>query len=112
MSSDETREFRTYKIPPLEIYEVTNDQLDRIEESCQSLSQDLTFAIASLSIFASFAIALASADPSGTVRFVFIVVAVVSLAMSVYTGCRWFRRKKTSPGIIAKIRSRKLDPES
>ena len=112
MSEDENREARTYKIPTIEIYEVTEDQLDLIDESCRSLSQDLSFAIASLSICASFVVALFSANPSGTVRLVYIVVAVVSLAMSIYTGCRWLRLRKTSPGVIAKIRSRKMDPES
>lgn len=112
MSGSENRKARTYKIPPIEIYEVTGDQLDLIEESCRSLSQDLSFAIASLSICTSFAIALLSASPSATVRYVYVVVVVVSFALSVYTGCRWLRLRRTSPEIIDKIRSRKMDPEN
>ena len=112
MPDDENREVRTYKIPTIEIYEVTEDQLDLIDESCRSLSQDLSFAIASLSVCVSFAIALSSANPQATVRYVYIVVVVVSLAVSLYTGCRWLRRRRKSPEIIKKIRSRKMDPES
>ena len=112
MAEDGNREVRTYKIPAIEIYEVTEDQLDLIEESCRSLSQDLSFAIASLSVCASFVIALFSASPSAAVRYVYIVVAVVSIVVSLYTGCRWWRQRRTSPGIIQKIRSRKMDPES
>lgn len=112
MAEDVNREIRTYKIPAIEIYEVTEDQLDLIDKSCRNLGQDLSFAIASLSICASFVIALFSASPSATARYVYIVVAVVSFAVSLYTGCRWLRQRKTSPGIIHKIRSRKMDPES
>ena len=112
MAEDENREARTYKIPTIEIYEVTEDQLDLIDKSCRSLSQDLSFAIASLSICASFVIALFSASPSATVRYVYVVVVVVSFGFSLYTGYRWLRLRRTSPEIIQKIRSRKMDPES
>lgn len=112
MANDVNREARTYKIPPIEIYEVTDEQLELIEESCWSLGQDLAFAIASLSICASFGIALSSASPSGTVRIIYFVVVAVSFAISLYTGCRWLRMKGKAPGIVQKIRSRKTDPES
>lgn len=112
MTSDRGREARTYRIPPIEIYEVTEDQLGLIEESCRSLGQDLSFAIASLSICASFVIALSSASPSTTVRSVYIIIVAVSFVVFLYTGCRWLRLKGKSPGIIRKIRSRKTDPES
>ena len=112
MATDRNREARTYKIPPIEIYEVTEDQLELIEASCRSLGQDFSFAIASLSICASFVIALSSASPSATVRVIYIIVMAVAFVVFLYTGCRWLLSKRTAPGIIQKIRSRKMDPES
>ena len=112
MIKEGNREARTYKIPTIEIYEVTEDQLDLIDESCRSLSQDLSFSIASLSICASFVIALLSASPSATVQSVYVIVVVVTLLWSLYTGWRWLRLRRTSRSIIQKIRSRKMDPES
>ena len=112
MVKEGNREARTYKIPTIEIYEVTEDQLDLIDESCRSLSQDLSFSIASLSICASFAIALLSASPSATAQSVFVTIVAVSLLCFLYTGWRWVRLRRTSRSIIQKIRSRKMDPES
>lgn len=112
MSGDGRREARTYRIPPIEIYEVTDDELALIEESCRSLGQDLSFAIASLSICASFVIALSSASPSGTVRTLYFIVVVVTFVVFAYTGWRWLAARRRSPEIIQRIRSRKVDPES
>lgn len=112
MANEGSRDARTYKIPTIEIYEVTEDQLDLIDESCRSLSQDLSFAIASLSICASFVTALLSASPSATAQSVYVIVVAVSLLCSLYTGWRWLRLRRTSRSIIQKIRSRKMDPES
>ena len=112
MTGDGSREARTYRIPPIEIYEVTDDQLELIEESCRGLGQDLSFAISSLSICASFIIALSSATPAETVRTVYIIVVAVTFVVFAYTGVRWLGARKRSPKIIQKIRSRKMDPES
>ena len=112
MAGDGKREARTYKIPPIEIYEVTGDQLDLIEESSRSVGQDFTFAISSLSIFIAFVVALSSANPSNIVRTIYFVIAAVSFAVCLYTGIKWMRARRKTPNVIEKIRSRKMDPQS
>ena len=111
MADSANREARTYRIPPIEIYEVTDEQLELIEESCRNIGQDLSFCISSLSIGASFAIALSSANPAGHVKTLYYVVVAVSFFVSLYTGIRWFRVSRRAPTVIQKIRSRRMKPQ-
>ena len=94
MSGDEGRQVVTYKIPKLETYEVADHELERIEESCSSVSQDLTFAVASLSICLTLLAALLSATFTETAQTLFLVIAVVSAFVSIYTGARWYRTQQ------------------
>ena len=112
MSGGEGRQVVTYKIPKLETYEVADHELERIEESCSSVSQDLTFAVASLSICLTLLAALLSATFTETAQTLFLVIVVVSAFVSIYTGARWYRTQTATYGILAKIRSRKVDPQS
>ena len=112
MADDGHRMARTYKLPPIEIYEVTDEQLERIEESCQTVGQDFAFALSSLSIFLSFAVALTSANPSGFARTSYLIVAGISAVVCLYTGSRWLRTRQRTPTTIEKIRSRKVDPQT
>ena len=110
MAGDEGRQVVTYKILKIETYEVADNELERIEESFSSVSQDLTFAVASLSICLSLLAALLSATFTQTAQTLFLVIVVVSAFVGVYTGARWYRAQPATHGIIAKIRSRKVDP--
>ena len=61
----------THRIPQIEIYQVTNDELQRIEDGCSNVGQDLTFSVASLSVFASFLVALLTATLTSTTQAIF-----------------------------------------
>ena len=111
MAGDEGRQVITYRIPIIETYEVTDDELERIKESCSSVSQDLTFAVSSLSICITLLASLLSGVFSQTVQTLFLVVVVVSAVVGVYTGFKWHRAKTVTDSTIAKIRSRKVDPQ-
>ena len=58
---DHDPEVVTYRIPRIEVYQVTDDEMRRIEDGCNLVGQDLTFAVASLSVGASFLVALLTA---------------------------------------------------
>ena len=111
MSADGNRQVRTYRIPTIEIYEVTDEQLELIEKSCSGIGQDLTFAVSSLSILVSFLIALSSGNPTETARISYMIIAAVAGVVCLYTGSRWLRARRTTPPIIKKIRSRRMNPE-
>ena len=112
MADDENRPVRTYKIPKIETYEVSDDELERIEESCSSVSQDLTVAAASLSIFITLLVAFLTATfINQAIRTFCLVSMVASAFVGIFTGVRWYRDKTAARVIIAKIRSRKVDPQ-
>ncbi len=100
----------TYRIPIIEVYHVTDDELRRLEEGCSQVGQDLTFAIASLSLGVAFAIALMTGDFRQPVGGILLTLTVVCLVVALYTGIRWWRARGITPDVVAKIRSRKTEP--
>jgi hypothetical protein len=100
-----------YHIPQIEVYDVTEDELRRIEDGYGQVSQDLTFAVASLTTCISFIIALVTAPLAPPVRLGFFVVVGLSGLCFIYTGSRWLRARRTTPNTIASIRSRRVAPE-
>jgi hypothetical protein len=107
----EDLEVVTYKIPRIEVYQLTDDELCRIEEGCGQVAQDLTFAVSFLSFGIAFLIALFTASFSQTLEIVFISLSVVCGLGFLYTGIRWWQKRKAIPNVIARIRSRKVEPE-
>ncbi len=101
----------TYRIPRIEVYQVTEDELGRIEEGFGQVGQDYTFAVASLSCCIAFAIALATASLPAQLFIIFLSLVVISALVALYTGVRWWRVRKTAPAVIATIRSRKVEPQ-
>jgi hypothetical protein len=105
-------EIVTYRIPRIEVYQVTDDELCRIEEGYGHVSQDFTFAISFLSFGIAFLIALLTATFSENLRTVFIVAVIICGIGFLYTGCRYWGQRKKIPNVIAKIRSRKTEPQA
>lgn len=98
----------THRIPSIDLYQVSEDELNRIEEGYAHVGQDFSFAIASLSIGASFVVALLSASVSDRVFSFFVSIIIISGVVFLYTGIRWWSNRKKAPDAIAKIRSRKI----
>lgn len=107
----EDPEVVTYRIPRIEVYQVTDDELRRIEDGFGQVGQDLTFAVASLSFCIAFAITLVTATLSEMLFAIFLSLVVIAALVSLYTGARWWRARKAAPTVIATIRSRKVEPE-
>lgn len=110
--SQEGPQIVTYRIPKIEVYHVTDDEIRRIEEGYGQVGQDLTFAVAVLSCCIAFAIALATATFSDRLWLIFIVLIIVSGLVALYTGVRWWRARAVAPTVIATIRSRKVEPQT
>jgi len=109
--SQKDTEIVTYRIPRIEVYPVTDDEMCRIEEGCGRVSQDFAFATSFLSFGVAFFIALMTATFSETRRTAFIIVVVICGIVVFYTGVRWWMQKGKVPEVIAKIRSRKTEPQ-
>jgi hypothetical protein len=104
-------EIITYKIPRIEVYQITDDEICRIEEGCGHVSQDFGFATSFLSFGIAFFIALETATFSETLHSVFLIIVVMCGIGFLYTGARWLMQKGKVPEVIAKIRSRKTEPQ-
>lgn len=105
-------EIVTYIIPRIEVYQVTEDELRSIEEGHGQVSQDFTFATSFLSFGIAFLLALLTATFSANLRIVFILVVIVCGAGFLYTGYRCWKQRGKVPNVIAKIRSRKTEPQA
>lgn len=105
-------EIVTHAIPHIEVYQVTDDELDRIEESSSQESQDFAFMLTSISLGIAFLIALMTATFEETIKLIFIAAVGVCAVSAVYTGLKWIRNRKKVSNVIDKIRSRRIDPEA
>lgn len=101
----------TYKIPQIEIYQITDDELQRIEEGTKQVSQDYSLMLTCISICISLIVALVSGTFNPIIRLIFTVAVGVSLITAIYTGLKWIRHRKTAPNVFEKIRSRKEEPK-
>ena len=104
-------EIVTYKIPRIEMYQVADYQLKRLEEGYAQVGQDLTFATASLSSGLAFLIALVTATFSEWIRVLLWAIVIICGLVFLYTGARWWRARKEVPDVIAEIRRLKTDPD-
>lgn len=88
--------------PPqdLHAYWVYEYQLQQIQDGYSEVGQDFAFAIASLSIGASFVVALLTATPSQNVRLLFTSILLTCVAVFLYTSIRWWRRKGGAPNFV------------
>ena len=101
----------THKIPHIEVYQVTDDELTRIEEGSNQVGYDFAFMLTSLSIFVSLLIALATGDFNENIQLMFELAVAIFILSGIYTGQRWFRNRSKAQKVINKIRSRRVDPE-
>lgn len=104
-------ELVTYSIPRIEVYQVTEDELDRIEESTSQVGQDFTFMVTGLSITVSLVIALISGTFEENPKTFLQSLTLIAILVFIYTGSRWFRYRKKMPDVVKRIRSRKVDPK-
>ena len=102
----------THRIPQIEVYQVTDDELKRIEDGYGQVGQDLTFAVTSLSLCIAFGIALLTGTFSERLFVFLLVLVIICAVVALYTGIRWFRARREAPSVIATIRARKTEPES
>lgn len=109
--NSESPEIISYRIPRIEIYHVTDDELQRIEDGFGQVSQDLTFAVASFSFAISFAIAIVTVTLSDRLFAIFLSLLVIFVLVAMYTSVRWWRARKVAPAVIANIRCRKDQPQ-
>lgn len=101
----------TYRIPRIEVYQVTDDELTRLEGESNQVAQDLTFALSCGSVFATLVVALLTGTFGQRVGATLAIAALVFALVAIYTGLRWWRDRGKASNVIASIRRRKVDPQ-
>ena len=96
-----------HRIEKIDIYEVTKEE---IEELCSNSTSDLCleFAIASVSIFASFLCSLLVADFSSSpmASSVFLIVTILTAISAMFFSMLWWRQRKDRQIVKDKILDR------
>lgn len=100
-----TPEIQHVEPPPIMVYSVTGDRLDRIEEACSHVGYDFTFAVTSLSVgvtlLATYFTVPQLTDKQQALMF---TLMILCLAVLLYTGIRWLRSRNKAVSIIDAIR--------
>lgn len=108
-STDEIHVNRA-RLGSITLYDVTEDELETIERGSPS-SNYLNFAIALLSIAASFIVSLFTTKiDDDRVFLTFITVVIIAVIAGVFLLFLWWRTNQSSKEVFKRIRSRK-NPE-
>lgn len=110
-SNRQDPEIVTYRIPKIEVYQVTDAELIAIETGHGQVGQDFITATVSLTLLVAFLIALVTGTFSSSWQVAFEIAVAVCAVVFVYTSIRWWQRKGIMPTTIASIRSRKVAEE-
>ena len=112
MSTQSPREPQivSYNIPRIEVYQVTDDELTRIEEAAAKVGNEFALMLTSISITVSLVIALTQGAFQTDVEVWMKAAVVVSGIVSIYAGVSWFRHRSAVSNVLSKIRSRRTEP--
>lgn len=100
--------------PPQDVqaYWAYEHQLEQIEQAHSQLSRHGAFASTSLTVCVTIAVALLTCNPSTGALIVLACLAAVSGVLGLYALWEWWHEKGTIPTVIAKIRTREMQPEA
>jgi hypothetical protein len=102
---------KRHRLPGVDSYDVTSDELDQIEHETSQVGLDLSFAGVSLTAFISFLIALLTANiQSDRIYCAFIAIEIATGALALYFSIKWYRGRRRRTSIIARIRCREIGP--
>lgn len=102
---------RRHSINQLDTYEVSADELDRIESECMDVGQDFQYASIALTVGVSFLTALWLTRIDSRQTFdIFVIAAILGFVGAIYFFQRYFRKRKSYTPIIERIRQRQVGP--
>lgn len=99
------RPIRVGRVDSLTLYEVTDHELDQLEQGSPS-SLQLNFACALLPLGASFWVSLKTSPVTGNTYTIFVVITVVSLIFGLFLLISWWKNRNSVSAVIKKIKER------
>jgi hypothetical protein len=110
MNSDQIA-IRVHGLGPLDAYQVTEDELERIEKEGNELGIDFALAQFGITLASAFlANLLITPMELGKVYVIFVVIIVVGLFFGVAHGIKWYRHRGAFSALIQKIKDRQVGP--
>lgn len=106
----ETIPVRRGRVDSIDIYEVTEDELQALERGGEASSY-LNFALAFLSAAISFSIAIATTKTSDRQFYVFLIVIVGAALAALIFGVVWWNNRTTVAELATRIRARMREEE-
>lgn len=101
---------RRHGIGHVEAYEVTADELERLEKEGADVGFDFHTSLFCITMATSFLITLILSPPSGKTFDVFVLLVIVGFLVGLIFGIRWFRGRGARSGTIKKIKERQIIP--
>lgn len=104
---------RRHGIAHVEMYDVTADELDRIERESSDVGLDFQISLFCLTLGCSFLIALIfSPPPTNAIKtfIVFVILTSIGFLMGFIFFIKWFRGRRTFSSTLQKIRERQIGP--
>lgn len=103
--SDDHISIRRHGRREIVTYDVTPDQLDRIESAGSDLGFNFHIALTLLTLGLSFLTTLiVSPPPAGMVQIVFVSITILGLLLGLIFGCKWFKDRGAHLSIFREIR--------
>jgi hypothetical protein len=102
---------RRHRLSGLDICDVTTDELEAIEREGADVGLDFQIAQFCLTLALSFLASTLSSPPtSDRVYTVFVVIIVVSFALGIIFGIKWWKGRGEFSRLIQKIKDRQIGP--
>lgn len=105
-------EIVVHNIPRIEVFQVADHELDRIEEYGKNLANEFAAMLSFGSICVTLLVSIAAGQFSGLATGLFFSGAGVSAVATLYLLVRWRRNRKRVADVIGSIRDRRTDPQS
>lgn len=106
----ETIPVRRGRVDSIDLYEVTDDELQELERGGEA-SNYLNFALSLSSIAISFSIALATTNTTDRQFYVFLIIIVGTALAALIFGVIWRSNRRTVQELAARIRARMRQEE-
>jgi hypothetical protein len=109
--NSETVPLRRHSISHVETYEITADELDRLQQECMGTGQDLQFALVALTIGISCLVSLLlTTITSRRIFDGFLVFTIVGFVFAIYFGIQYKRKKRTMESVVQRVMDRQVGP--
>lgn len=99
-----------HAIPIIEVYQVTDDELTRIEGAATTVENASAFMFAGIAATISIGAALAQGTFPVSAEIWMKAALGVSIVVSVWAGFRWYYHESALSKVLSQIRSRRTEP--